>query len=79
MIVATSVNIPHTSFTNEFDLTLIEMMLECQSSVSALHELQCQMLRNWQRRSSSGIHDSGGDICDPLPIVWAYYQTYGIV
>ena len=77
MIIATSVNILHTSFTNAFDELLTHMMLESQSHVRGLHVLQTQMLRDWRGRKEMELHASDNDIHDPLPIVWAYYQACG--
>ena len=77
MIIATSVNILHTSFTNAFDELLTEVMLESQSHVYGLHVLQTQMLRDWRGNSKIEIHASDSDIHDPLPVVWAYYQACG--
>jgi len=78
MIIATSVNIPHTSFTNRFDERLTEMMLGSASHVRGLRDLQCQMLREWRGNGGRNIGSAGGDINDPLPIVWAYYQACGL-
>ncbi len=77
MIIATSVNIPHTSFTSVFDHLLTEMMLNNSSHVSGLHNLQCQMLREWRNSGGLGIQLGNADIRAPLPVVWAYYQACG--
>ena len=78
MIVATSVNILQTSFTNELDELLVEMLLASHSHVRGLHVLQSQMLRNWRNNNKSESRESGNDITDSLPIIWAYYQAYGV-
>ena len=77
MIIATSVDILHTSFTNAFDELLTKMMLESQSHVRGLHALQTQMLHDWRGRKGMGLKTGDSDIHDPLPIVWAYYQACG--
>jgi CHAT domain len=78
MIVATSVNILHTSFSNAFDELLIDMMLTSRSHVSGLRDLQCRMLAEWRNGSRLGIQVGDGDICEPLPVIWAYYQPCGL-
>lgn len=78
MIIATSVDIPHTSFTNQFDELLTEMMLENPSHVRGLHSLQIQMLRKWRGITEEVAETNGWDISDPLPVVWTYYQAFGI-
>lgn len=78
LIVATSVNILQTSFTNELDGLLIEMMLASHSHVRGLHVLQSQMLRDWRSSNKPQSHATGNDIKAPLPVVWAYYQAYGV-
>jgi hypothetical protein len=78
MIVATSVNIPHTSFTNAFDDMLTAMLLDCESHVRGLRILQTQMLRIWRSSKEAGVYASESDIQDPLPVVWAYYQACGV-
>lgn len=78
MIVATSVNILQTSFTNELDELLTEMMLASHSHVHSLHLLQSQMLRDWRSDNKLKTHINGSDIKAPLPVIWAYYQAYGV-
>jgi hypothetical protein len=78
MIIATSVNIPHTSFTNRFDQHLTEMLLGSPTHVRGLRDLQCQMLHEWRENSGRSIESASGDIDNPLPIVWAYYQACGL-
>jgi hypothetical protein len=78
MIVATSVNILQTSFTNELDELLIEMMLASHSHVRGLHVLQSQMLRDWRSSNKLKSHMGGSDIKASLPVIWAYYQAYGV-
>jgi CHAT domain len=77
MIVATSVDIPHTSFTNQFDELLTEMMLGNTSHVRGLHSLQIQMLRKWRGITEEAVKTKEWDISDPLPVIWTYYQAFG--
>ena len=77
-IVATSVNIPHTSFTNAFDDMLTEMLLDWRSHVRGLRDLQIRMLKSWRDNLEAATNASNGDILDPLPLIWAYYQACGL-
>jgi len=77
-VFATGVDVPNASFTNAWDDMLIELMLTADDPVRALRDLQLRMLREWQVYSLRGSADDMYDIRDPLPIVWAYYQAYGI-
>ncbi|MCZ4122707.1 CHAT domain-containing protein [Streptomyces sp. H39-S7] len=77
-VIATSVDILDTSFTEVFeDLIVEELLARPQDNhADVLRGLQLRMLNEWKICSLRGITDSGDDIRDPHPIIWASYQAY---
>ncbi|MFD3735541.1 CHAT domain-containing protein [Streptomyces sp. NPDC058632] len=77
-VIATSVDILDTSFTEVFeDLIVEEMLARPQDNhVDLLRRLQLRMLNEWKICSLRGTTDSGDDVRDPHPVIWASYQAY---
>ncbi|WP_328718796.1 CHAT domain-containing protein [Streptomyces sp. NBC_00247] len=77
-VIATSVDLLDTSFTEVFEDLIVEDMLARPQDdhVDLLRRLQLRMLNEWKICSLRGTTDSGDDIRDPHPVIWASYQAY---
>ncbi|MFI9612343.1 CHAT domain-containing protein [Streptomyces sp. NPDC052023] len=77
-VIATCVDILDTSFTEVFEDLIVEGMLERPQGDHAdlLRRLQLRMLNEWKICSLRGTTDTGDDIRDPHPVIWASYQAY---
>ncbi|MEV7994968.1 CHAT domain-containing protein [Streptomyces sp. NPDC086077] len=77
-VIATSVDILDSSFTEVFEDLIVEGMLERPQGDHAalLRRLQLRMLNEWKICSLRGTTDTGDDVRDPHPVIWAAYQAY---
>jgi len=77
-IIATSIDVRQTAFTNALDEMLIKMALTSACHIGGLRALQLRLLNEWRRYSALGIADDDGGDWSPSPAIWAYYQACGL-
>jgi hypothetical protein len=79
-IIATSVQIRQSHFTNALDDMLVELSISGQPVHSGLRALQTRLLDEWRVVSlRGGTEPDDGWLFDsaPLPDVWANFQSFG--
>ncbi len=72
-VIATAVDVLNCAFADELDDLLLAGLRSHGDHFAALHDVQLDLQRRWRRASSASA-----ETADAHPIVWAYYQAFGI-
>jgi hypothetical protein len=77
-VIATSVPIDQTPFTDALDEMLIDLGITADDQFRALRSLHLRLLEDWRLTSARGSASSDDAGHGPTPHIWAHYQALGL-